>query len=402
MLLGFTLALGLWNAHTFPPGKGYDAAADIAYADGLFPGFDLPAHTGEFHNPPLFYLLAGIVDWVGHSVGAGQPHDATQLLDVLFFVGTIFFVWRTARLLWPARERLALAAATFTALLPAAVRAAVMFHPEALDMFLATLAMYLCVRVSRSPYSTRLALLLGATLGAAQLVRTSALLVVAAVFAALLLAGHRRALVIAAVLAVVIPAPWYARQWIVYGTPLPFNRPAPTTPLYARRPLSFYIDPGLPDLFTHPYRPHFVNEFIPTTYAELWGDYFGIWNWDARRAPSTLAKVQLSLQSALGVIPTILAIVGCAALVARIRRRRDLAIVGLLPLFGLAGYLAFTVSYPSVDGDVLKATYLLGTTVGWASGFAYALASLPHRTRAPVLTLLAIVVLADLSYLIYH
>ena len=57
-------------------------------------------------------------------------------------------------------------------------------------------------------------------------------------------------------------------------------------PIYERRPASFYVDPGLPDVFTAPWRPHYLNRAIPTTYTELWGDYFGIWALE--RQPSTL------------------------------------------------------------------------------------------------------------------
>lgn len=402
VLSSMVLALGLWNAHHYPPGNGYDAAGHIAYADGLVPGLDLPAGTGEFHNPPLFYLVAGSVDWVAAKAGLGEPRDATQLLNVFFFLIAVFTVWRTALLLWPGRERLALAAATFTALLPVAVRASVMFHPEALDMLLAAVAVYLCVLLCRSRHSTRVALTLGVTLGAAQLARTFAVWVVAAVLVALFAAGERRAFAVVAAVAVLIPAPWYARQWAVYGTPIPFNRPAPSAPLYARRPASFYFDPGLPDVFTHPYRPHFANLAIPTTYAELWGDYYGIWNWQAKRgSPGPRARWWLRLQALVGVIPTILAFAGCAILFLASRRDRALAVVGWLAAFGLVGYLAFTVAYPSKDGDVLKATYLLSTTIAWALGFAYGLARLPQGVRRVVGAALIAGALAELPYLIY-
>jgi hypothetical protein len=46
--------------------------------------------------------------------------------------------------------------------------------------------------------------------------------------------------------------------------------------------------------------------------------------------------------------------------------------VALLPVAGLLGFLAFTISYPSGDGDVIKASYLLTTVPGWAIGFGYA------------------------------
>jgi hypothetical protein len=49
-----------------------------------------------------------------------------------------------------------------------------------------------------------------------------------------------------------------------------------------------------------------------------------------------------------------------------------LLLVTLLPLAGLAGMLYFTVSYPTPDGDVIKATYMLTTVPAWALAFGYA------------------------------
>jgi hypothetical protein len=43
----FVLALGLWNVSQYPPGRGYDAAEHMAYADGLVPGGHLPGSTGR-------------------------------------------------------------------------------------------------------------------------------------------------------------------------------------------------------------------------------------------------------------------------------------------------------------------------------------------------------------------
>ena len=45
----------------------------------------------------------------------------------------------------------------------------------------------------------------------------------------------------------------------------------------------------------------------------------------------------------------------------------------LLPLAGIVGMLYFTVSYPTPDGDVIKATYMLTTVPAWALCFGYGL-----------------------------
>ena len=75
---------------------------------------------------------------------------------------------------------------------------------------------------------------------------------------------------------------------------------------------------------------------------------------------------------------------GCCCSRARARSARRFA-AALLPGLGLLGYLYFTVSYPTADGDVLKASYMLTTAPAWALAFGYGLDRLPssssHRRR---------------------
>jgi hypothetical protein len=179
-----------------------------------------------------------------------------------------------------------------------------------------------------------------------------------------------------------------------------FNRPTAAKPLYDRRPVRFYVDPGLPDVLTHPARPRFLNLAIPTTYAELWGDYFGVWVWKGSHL-TTSARHQLQRQSIVGLLPTLLAIVGWLAFLAGSLRSPPRLAVGLVPLLGLVGYLYFTVSYPTADGDVLKATYMLTTASGWAIGFGYALDRLRGRWWPAAAGLLVVCALVELPFLIY-
>ena len=51
------------------------------------------------------------------------------------------------------------------------------------------------------------------------------------------------------------------------------------------------------------------------------------------------------------------------------------------PGLGHLGYLYFTVSYPTPDGDVLKASYMLTTAPAWALAFGYAFDWLAGRGR---------------------
>jgi len=406
-LCAFVLLVGFWNAARYPPGQGYDAVDHIAYADGLVPGGHFPPEQGEYYTPPGFYAVAGAADWVAEKLGAGEPHRAALALNVLYLLGTVLFVRLIALELWPGRRRLAVTAAAFVGLVPMTVKTAAMFHPETLSLFLCTLALWACVRTFWEP---RFAVLLGVTLGATQLVRAFGLWTVGAVAIALAVGRRWRQLWIALAIAVVIPLPWYVHQTIEYGSPL-FPRPATAQarekgsgeakPIWERRPLAFYVDPGLPDVLTSPYRPNFLNRALPTTYSEAWGDYFGVWVWKGRGSPPEGAKDRMQLQAVIGLLPSLIAVGGWLLLLLASLRSPPRLAPALLPLFGLLGYLYFTVSYPTPDGDVLKGTYMLSTAGAWALGFGYGLDKLRGRWWIGTVGLLAICVVVGLPFLFY-
>ena len=145
----------------------------------------------------------------------------------------------------------------------------------------------------------------------------------------------------------------------------------------------------MPEVFSAPIRPHFVNEAVPTTYSEIWGDYFGVWRGSRER------------QAFLGLLPTLLAVAGWLFLLARSWRIPARLPAVLLPGLGLLGYLYFTVSYPTPDGDVLKASYMLTTAPAWALAFGYAVDRLPGRWRIAAAAVLAASALASLPFLLY-
>jgi len=234
----------------------------------------------------------------------------------------------------------------------------------------------------------QLAVATGVVLGLGQLVRAFSLWTFAAVVIALFVAREWRRLGIVVLATAIVASPWYIRQAIKYGDPV-FDRPTPHEAIWDRRPASFYLALGLPEVFTDPIRPNFRNDAVPTTYSEVWGDYFGVWRGSRER------------QAFLGLLPTLLAVVGWVVLLARSWRTPARLPVALLPGLGLLGYLYFTVSYPTPDGDVLKASYMLTTAPAWALAFGYALDRLPGRMRLVVAAVLAASALAALPFLVY-
>ena len=406
----------LWNALSYPSGAGYDAASHRDYADFLIQHHRLPhpQQTAEYYSPPLYYLLAGAATWVGRQLGLGDPHKLAQLLNVPAVVGTVLLVAALARLLWPERRWLPALAAGFVALSPVLTRTASMFNPEPTDLFVSSLSLFLAARMLvRRDFRVRSALVLGLALGAGEMVRQFSLWTLAVVVLAFLAAiavggGDRRALAGALAAAIVacgvVASPWYVYRAVHYGNPV-FDRPHSAKPLWERRPASFYIDPGLPDLFTHPYRPHLVNLAGPETYADIWGDWYGAFEWSSTTQvrPSAARNAWLVLQNVVGIVPTALAVLGWLVLLVRSLRRRDapLMLVSLLPLAGLAGLLFFTVSYPTADGDVLKPTYMLTTLGAWGLCFAWLATTLGARRPRLVYGTIAVLALVDLPFVVY-
>jgi hypothetical protein len=409
-------AIVLWNAAAYPSGAGYDAPSHREYADFLIQHLRLPFRneTPEYYSPPLYYIVAGAVTWVGRQAGLGDPHKLAQLLNVPIVVGTLLLVAALARLLWPERRWLAPAAVGYVALSPVLTRTASMFNPEPTDLFVSMLCLYLAARMFvRRRYTWRAALGLGVTLGCGEMVRqfslwTLAVVVLAFAAALWMRAAERRALsaslAITLAACVAIAAPWYVYRSAHYGNVV-FDRPHSAKPLWERRPASFYVGTGLPDLFTKPYRPHMVNQAWPETYADIWGDWYGVFEWSkaARADPSPPANAWLVVQNVIGLLPTALALAGWLVLFARSLRRRaaPLLLVALLPLAGIAGYLYFTVSYPTPDGDVLKPTYMLTTLGAWALCFAWAATKLGERSPRLVAGALVLLALLDLPFVLY-
>jgi hypothetical protein len=409
--------IALWNASSYPAGAGYDAASHREYGDFLINHLRLPHEneTPEYYSPPLYYLVAGAVTWVGREAGMGEPHKLAQLLNVPAVVGTALLVGALARLLWPERRWIAPAAIGYVALSPVLMRTASMYNPETTDMFVSALCLYLAARllVGRR-YGRRAAFGLGLALGAGEMVRQFALWTLAVVVLAFLAAlwwrrGERRALVRTLALALagcaLVAGPWYGYRAANYSNAV-FDRP-PTSakPLLERRPASFYFDPGLPDVFSRPYRPYLVNLAGPQTYSDIWGDWYGVFAWSAKTQakPGRAIGGWLSLQSVLGLVPTALAIAGWLVLLWHSFRRRlaERLLVALLPLAGIAGYLYFTVSYPTPDGDVLKPTYMLSTLGAWALCFGWLADRLGTRWPRLVAVKLGVLALLILPFVIY-
>lgn len=411
LVLVVMTAVALWNARTYPPGRGYDADHHITYAEGLIHHGTLPSRAtrGESETPPVFYALAGAGLWIGEKVGLGQPLRVSLALNVLYLLGTALLLGALAELVFPGRPLVQLAALAYFALLPVVLKTTAMFHPEALNMFLATLAIYLAARMYvRRDFGWRSAVALGLVLGVEQLVRKIAGVTAAAVVLGLAAAlvwrvaprlQVLRALAVVCVITVAFVLPWRIYLQRTQRPPGPRNQG-----VHVVLTGSFFYDPGLPAVITTPWRPHYVNRVFPMTYTDIWGDIFGVWGWTAPPPPAHSQQRTLIAQSVLGVVPTILAFAGWfALLVLALRRRRELLPAVILPGLTLLAFLAYTARDLAPDGDVIKATYMLITAPMWALAFGYAVDRIAARRAlaVPLAVLLVAAALVDLRFVVY-
>ncbi len=412
-LLALLGTIALWNAFTYPPIGGFDAAEHISYAESLFSGDGLP-DGGASYTPPGFYVLAGAATELGELTPLDEPERGALLLNAFLTLGTGALVLVLGRLLFPGRPLLRWASLAFFVCCPVVLKTAAMFHPQPLVMFLSALAFVLCIRmIVRGRYGVADWAVLALTLAAAQLVRsvaiwTVALVLVAFVVAAVAQPAHRRrirnALAVMAAAIILLPLPWYLHLESS-GSNAVFGRGLPIASFENYWPAAFYFSSGLPDVIVAPTRDDLPPRFFPLLYADTWGDYFGIWSWGAPRPELADVNRRLIVQSVVGLPLTALAVAGWLALLAlglaRWRATPERLVAGLVPLAGLAAVLYYATRGSNSDGDLVKAMFMLPAVPFWALSFGFCVEALYERSRRfalPVLGVLALCGLVSLSY----
>ena len=147
-----------------------------------------------------------------------------------------------------------------------------------------------------------------------------------------------------------------------------------------------------PAIVTAPHREALAPAFWPILYTETWGDYFGVWAWGSVQKPmSTSIERRLTVQSIVGILPTFLVLAGLLALAAlAITDRRDrieIALVPLMALTALAGAFYYARSAGSMDGDTVKALFLLPALPAFAVCFGFAVDVIRERVARAALLL---------------
>ena len=228
---------GLWlllfwnNTRLLPFHVGFDSKEHLKYINYIqeHRALPLPTEGWEMYQPPLYYLVAAASLAVG-KLSTNDPMSVfvLRLLGAFFGIAQFVFAFLSLRLLLPARA--ALLGLLLAVFLPMHLYVAHYVTNEILAAALATVTLYLCLRLLRSdkPSASQFAWL-GLAIGAAMLTKATEILLLPIVLAAVAgkLAYARAPIAISlrnlgVLLAICFAVcGWhYTRIWLRFGTPL--------------------------------------------------------------------------------------------------------------------------------------------------------------------------------------
>jgi tetratricopeptide (TPR) repeat protein len=231
---------GLWlllfwnNARLLPFHTGFDSKEHLKYINYIQEHWSLPSPTEgwEMYQPPLYYLIAvASLSACKLSINDSTSIFVLRLLGAFLGIVQFVLVFLSLRLLFPART--AFIGLLLAAFLPMHLYLAHYVTNEMLAAVLATLTLYLCLRLlkSETTHASQFAWL-GLALGAAMLAKTTGILLLPIIVAAI--AGkltYRRAPIaislrntcLLLVICFAVCGWHYLRIWLRFGTPLVGN-----------------------------------------------------------------------------------------------------------------------------------------------------------------------------------
>ncbi len=198
LILVLYLGLAAGFARVTPFGKAPDETAHALYVQSLVRNRSLPVlkrehrEAYEYHQPPLYYVLAAPA-WAavaGSGDLGGASATAARAVSILIGALGVWLIAALARTVWPGREALILAAAGFAALLPMRLATAASVSNDTLAEAVFTAALLVMARLLRDGADGRRAAQLGVCLGLGILSKSSDLLLFPVALAALLLAAR--------------------------------------------------------------------------------------------------------------------------------------------------------------------------------------------------------------------
>ncbi len=400
LALGAALGVRLWNALEGPLMWGYDAWGHVAYVLFLDLYHAVPyADQGwSYFHPPLHYLLASPLAREGDSEVLIR---GLALMGSAASLGIAFLAARLAGRADNAPPWASLVAFSAVALLPVHLYTSPMPGNEMTASLISGAALLALVARERRGRGGIGDFGLGLLIGLAMLTKFSGLLVLGAVGVALFLRAWRapdrvRGFVrngvrgfIICVSALLVCGPYLARNTAEFDTPFKLSRDYAlvsaverSQPPGKRTWRHFVSFPH--EIFTHP------NPLSPALVGSIWGTiHLNVWS-DGFRESDRLPALDVNprvlrihgVMAALGLLPTLLGILGAvwaAGDVAAGRRRALYEPLFAYASLALLAFIAFAIRVPHFSA--VKATYLMGLSIPFGVFLARAFEGLAMRGK---------------------
>ncbi|MDP3046857.1 MAG: glycosyltransferase family 39 protein, partial [Chloroflexota bacterium] len=312
-LLAIHVALGVLYTVVVPAWEGFDEPGHFGYVRYLATWATLPAPggdnltTSEYHQPPLYYALEAVatsrVDitdnltprlntfaWtppgakslVVHGDGESWPYRGAvlaihvgRLVSVAISTITVWLTYLLARTLFPARRQIALGAMAINAFIPSFLFIGAVVNNDNLVAMLSSLTLLITIQMLAGKTDWKTAIALGASLGMALLSKNNALVLLPVILIGLAMAAWQqrrpvclvgaavRLLVVLAV-ATVVAGWWYARNMLMFGTPIPGH--LASGQLFISPPVAADFSGGL-------FAPAGVLYLLSFTWSTFWASF---------------------------------------------------------------------------------------------------------------------------------
>jgi tetratricopeptide (TPR) repeat protein len=366
----FWLLLFANNTRLLPFHAGFDSAAHLKYIDYIqkHQALPLPTQGWEMCQPPLYYLIAaGSLSACKLSINDPASVFVLRALGLFFGVSQFILVFLSLRLLLP--DRSTLFGLLFAAFLPMHLYLAHYATNELLGALLATLSLYLCLRLlkSEAPNVSQFCWI-GLAIGAAMLAKATALLLLPIVLAAIAarlvflrapITNSVRNVGLLLVICFAVCGWYYMWIWAKFGTPLVGNWDVITG-------FWWWQDPGYHTVadyllfgrsLTHPFFSSFAR-FADGIYSTLWGDGLcgGLssltmaWNENA-----------IAAEYLWSLIPTALILAGATIALVRFIRKPSSELFLLIGFSALNAFALIYITLKIPNYSLAKAFYALST-----------------------------------------
>jgi Flp pilus assembly protein TadD len=383
------------NAKMLPFHSGYDFKDHVAYIKyiqehGTVP---LPNEGYEMFQPPLFYALAaGLLSIFHLSTDAPAAVSVLRALTMLFGIVNFVFVFLSLRLLFPKRAVAQFIGLIVAAFLPMELYLSHYVTNETLAATLASVSIYLGVRVLTTERASVWEFLaLGVGVGAAMLAKATNLLLIPPLLAAVAIKLFQQRASISVwartfgvtIATMLIVCGWYyVRIWRHFGTPIVGN----WDPVLG---FPWWQDPGFhtpSDYFRFGQSliaPMFsgFNGFADGIYSTLWGESLG------GGLSSMLSRTPWNYNLVIGgywlaLLPTLLVILGAAIAISRFIRRISTEWFLLLALSAATLIALVFMTLKVASYAQVKAFYGLAALVPFCAFAMVGWQTLTARSRA--------------------